>query len=355
MHAEHQVPRSSERGVTLVFVAVLLVGLIGISALAVDLGSALVTKAELQNVADAATLAANRELALVYKDLGTTTNYKTYQLTSADKARIQAKAATFAGLNKAGGVSISILPADITYGTYNAATGAISSTSTGVRAVALKTRRDATANGAVSTLLAGVLGINTMTISASSAAGISPVGAMPAGYGDVPIGISSYWFQSNACGPNSAIRFYPTGDLAGCAGWHTFTESPASASRIKTIIDGLKAGTYQTPATTAGVTYYTFTGGTVASRISDLKELYDQKKDASGNWRVTIPVYKDNDCSNPNGSELIVGFARARIYDIKDAPTKIVSANVECGVLDGGIGNGPNDYGTLVGIPGMIQ
>ncbi|MFN2428232.1 MAG: hypothetical protein ABR587_17490, partial [Candidatus Binatia bacterium] len=105
-------------------------------------------------------------------------------------------------------------------------------------------------------------------------------------------------------------------------------------------------------------THYNFTGGTVASRFSDMRSLYESKKDAAGNWTVTIPVYESSNCSNPSGPILIVGFARATIYEVVDAPENTISAHVECGIFDAGVlgeGGGANDFGTLVATPLVIQ
>ena len=351
--------RSDERGAIGILTAVSIVALIGFASLAVDLGAAMVTKAELQNASDAATLAGTRELAQIYKGLGTGVSYKDYSLTSADRARIRAKAAQFSAANEAGKTSVSITDDDLVMGTYDSATGEISPSNTGVRAVSLRTRRDEIANGELPAALATVMGIQSIAIHADSAAALTPLGSLKAGKSDIPVGISQYWFDSGSCeaGDNS-IRFYPTGSLEGCAGWHTYTDWPASAARLGRIIDGLEDGTFTSPETVANETSYNFTGGTVASRIRDLKDLYDAKKDGAGNWTVNIPVYASSDCSNPHGAMLIAGFARATVYQVTTAPTNTVMARVECGIFDAGDlgdGGGGDDFGTLVASPVVIQ
>ena len=57
----------NQRGVSAVIIALLLVVLLGMAALAVDLGYLYVTRNELQNVADAAALAATRQLGEIYQ------------------------------------------------------------------------------------------------------------------------------------------------------------------------------------------------------------------------------------------------------------------------------------------------
>ena len=354
MQVDSPVSGNRERGAIAIFLALSLVLVLGMAAFVIDIGSGLVTRAELQNVSDAGSLAAARELVRIYEALPPNTNNKTYALTSADQTRIFGQASDIAGENKAGGVSMDILNSDMVYGTYDHATGEITPTTTGVRAVKLLSRRDATANGVLQTTLGAVLGVQSLSARASAAAAVTSLGAIPAGYGEVPVGISSHWFDLNACG-DSDIKFFPTGSADGCAGWHTFTDYPASSSKLRNVLDGLRTDTYESPATTAGTTTYNFTGGTVASRFPDMKALYDAKKDVDGNWSVLIPVYQDTTCGNPNGAMTIIGFARARIYSVTTAPQPTITAKVECGVVDFGTGNGPNDYGTLYASPGMIQ
>jgi len=358
-HGPRSRGREDERGTMAVLMGLVIVLVFGFGALAVDIGSGLVTKAELQNTSDAATLATAYELGVIYRELGRSTSYKTYTLTSADEARLLAKAAEFAGANSAGGKSVSVRAADLVYGTYDGATGEITPSKTGVRAVSLVSRRDDQANGALPAILAGVLGVNSIPVRAQSAAALTALGTLDAGKSDIPVGISQYWFDSGSCdaGDNS-IKFFPTGSLDGCAGWHTYTEWPASASRLNKILDDLEDGTFSSPETTAGEDSYNFTGGTLASRFSDMKSLYDAKKNDAGNWTVTVPVYQASDCSNPTGAIVIAGFARATIYEVTDAPEKTISAHVECGIFDSsdlGDGGGANDYGTLIASPLMIQ
>lgn len=347
--------RRGERGAVGILLAVVIVAMLGVAAFVIDIGRGLVTQAELQNAGDAGTLAAARELSLIYQALPSTTSNRTYELTSADKARILGKASEWTSQNEAGNVPVSLLASDLVYGTYDTATGAITPSSTGVRAISLRARRDASANGVLQTTLGRVLGINELSVRATAAAALTALGTLPPGAGDIPVGISSYWFENHECGPDSTIKFYPTGSMDGCAGWHTFDDYPANAHKLGTILNGLRSGAYESPETTAGETTYNFIGGSVAVRFNEMKALYDANKDADGNWSVLVPVYQSSNCSNPSGPITIVGFARARIFSVKTAPSMSITANVECGVVDIGSGNGPNDYGVLFSRPAMVQ
>jgi Flp pilus assembly protein TadG len=355
---EERSARKGERGMIMILMAIAIVGLIGAGSLAIDIGSALVTKSELQNVADAASLASTRELAMVYKvkyQENPDFNYKEYTLSGAEKSQIQTKAVSFAAANKAGGLSISVGNSDIRPAKVDSA-GNLTYQDKGVRAVSVKGRRDDTSNGQVQTELARVLGINQIAITAESTAAISAMGTLKAGQGEFPIGLDEDWFNTHTCASGEVVKFYPTG-AGSCSGWHTFDEKPASAARLSRIVDDIRTNKFVSPETTAGKTYYEFTGGTIASTIADLKKLWNQKQQA-GHFRTTVPVYQSSGCVNPNQARLIVGFARIDITKVTTAPTMEVEGDVECGIFDQDVGSGGGnggDFGVLIGTPGMIQ
>lgn len=370
----------AQKGATTILLAVVIVGLIGIASLAIDLGYGMVVKSELQNVSDTGTLAGTRELALVYKNLNTTCTagsadcyWGTHVLSTSERSQIETKINTFTQANKAGGQTIAVNSGDMVYGKWSANTGQIEPTSpayTGVMGLSVIARRDATSNGVVSTMLAKVLGISSMSISARSGSSLSALGKVPAGALGIPVGISKFWFtaKNSPCGKrgdktNYGIRLYPTGpqagetvtDAQGCAGWHTYESSPANADLLGDILDGQKLDTYKSPVTTANSTKFNFIGGAVAQKgFTKMMQLFNAKKQ-NGVWETIVPVYDAVDCSNPGGAITIVGFATAYIYNVIDAGrTKAIDATVSCNVVDIGEGGG-TDYGTLVGRPGMMQ
>jgi Flp pilus assembly protein TadG len=356
MEAERSA-RNGERGMIMIMMAIAIVGLIGAGSLAIDLGSALVTRAELQNVADAASLASTRELAMVYKvkyQENPDFDYKAYTLSGTEKAQIQAKAVQFAAANKAGGLDIIVDNADIRPAKVDSA-GNMTYQDTGVRAVSVKGRRDGTTNEQVQTELARVLGINQIAITAESTAAISAMGTLKAGQGEFPVALDEDWFKTHNCASNETVTFYPVSPTS-CAGFHTFESSPASAAKLGKIFEEIKKKTFVSPETTAGKTYYEFTGGTVASAIKDAEDMWKARRVAN-HFRTTVPVYKSNGCQNPNQALLIVGFARIDITNVRTSPTNLIEGDVECGIFDHdvGTGGGGGDFGVLVGTPGMIQ
>lgn len=345
--------RDGEKGMMLIFMALALVGLIGAGSLALDIGMGLVTKTELQNVADASALSGTRELAEIYKKdpykIGT-------DLPESDQKAVRDTAKEYALANKAGSKSIAVPNEDLLLGEYDKASGEVTPTNHKVRAVQTTSRREEGVNGVLPTQLATVLGINSMSVRATSAAALTPIGKLKGGAGDFPIGISRQWFDSHSCTDPTTIVIFPTSSDS-CASWHTFDTHPASANRLGVLVDGLRRGTYSSPETIAGETYYNFIGGTVESRCSNLLKLWEAKQ-VEGVMRAHIPVY-DMDCGNANQERLILGFIDADISNVVcGASERRLDLTVKCEIIcDEAVatGGGPNDFGLLACSSGMVN
>src|SRR5262245_10439227 len=93
---------SQDKGIIAIIVAVSLVGLLGFAALVVDLGFGMVTRNQLQNITDGASLAGTRQLGRIYARL-TAAAQLGYVLTSADKSAILAEVRDIGAKNAAGG------------------------------------------------------------------------------------------------------------------------------------------------------------------------------------------------------------------------------------------------------------
>jgi len=346
-------PLNNSRGVTAVVVAIFLTVLLAMGAAAIDIGHALVARNELQNVSDAAALAGTRALGIIYEGM-TQAQQQAYTLTGGDQAIVEAAVQATANANSAAGVAITIASSDIAIGIWNPATRTHTPTVNQPKAVRVLSRRDASTNGAISTFLAGVIGMTSVSVRAVATADMTAVGRTAPGQLDVPFAISEYYFTQFGCG--DAIKFYPNdGTPIACSAWQTFDQSPSNASTLKTIIDGMIDGTYQTPAT-APADILNFTNGNVASTFPNLINLYNAKKDANGYWDVFVPVYQSPDCTPPNGAIPIIGYTEVRITAVQGAPNFLIQGTILCNIFEGNtVGGGPPFGPVLSTIPGLVE
>ena len=342
------------RGATAIIVALMISAFLGFGALAVDIGYVMVTKNELQNVSDSAALAATRQLGSIYEPMSA----KEQSVYVCDPAPLIAIAKDIALKNKAAGINIVVNDEDVIIGQWDTKTKTLTPTYNQPDAVSVIARRDDLANNPITTFFARIFGINTIALSADATAALTGLSKIGPGGLPVPMGISKKWFEKpEFC--KQPIKFYPTGTLEGCAGWHTYDSKTHSASQLAKILKGLKDGTYLSPETTVGMTEFNFTGGTVGSAYDDMKALFDYMKtrDDDGNpdtWTTTVVVYDLADCSNPTNEIGIVGFATAIIKEVLGPSTKIINAEVLCDDVERGRGSGGN-YGTKGSIPGLVE
>jgi Flp pilus assembly protein TadG len=132
-----------QRGASAIIVALVMVVLIGITALAVDIGYIMVRGNELQNIADASSLAATRQLAWMYKDLKTAEEQQTYVCNPSD---IKPVAQEVAAKNDAGGyVSL-----EVTIGDWDTTTKTFAETLNQPDAVKVRAAREGARAGIVS-------------------------------------------------------------------------------------------------------------------------------------------------------------------------------------------------------------
>jgi hypothetical protein len=394
-----------KKGITLVIVALMIFVLVGIVALAIDVGHLMATRNELQNVADAAALAGAGYLGSVYKDLA----YSEQQNKIFTKEEIAAVVNQVAQKNKASGENISILNKDIIIGRWDSKNRKISpETLIAPDAVYVKARRDGSANLGISTFFAGIFGINTMNVNGEATAALTGPAWVEEGELKTPFGLSQNVFP-NDC--TDLISFSPTTE--SCAGWHNFFD-PINASKMEDKLLGLIQGdsackycgdtllngpawleanfdlnktpsSETTPLTSAG-DEFNFQGGTISSlfnggylgndyngntgtvygnekKPAPITALFDyfRYRDDDGDdsvWTATIPVYKDSPdgCINPNTSIEIVGFAKIVVISPDPPPSSNIQVHVDCNlsVIEGRGGGG--EYGNLKGsIPNLVK
>lgn len=339
----------------MVVVATTLAAVVAVAALVINVGQVLVTQAELKTVADLAAKSAAQELARVYTRVGRT-DPQSDTLTSLEASSIATAADRRGRKNQAGSTAIAIASSDVHLGRWDEASRAFVASTVGVDAVEVTARRDSNTNGLLSLLFPVVFGRSTVPVQAQSAARLSGIRYLPAGVADIPIAISSYWYTTHAspCTANNRITFYPTGTADSCAGWHTFEQDPSSAAALKSILKGLRTGTYVSPAIDVSNTRFIFNGGVVATAMDDMLDLFNAKKNANGEMKVLLPVYEGQDCANPNGWIKIVGVARAVITNVVSGSDKLVEARVECDVVPLGASGG-RDFGVLAAGPDLAR
>jgi Flp pilus assembly protein TadG len=348
------------RGAVAVIVAIMIVVLLSFGALALDISNAMIARNELQNVADASALAGVRQLGVVYAALPAGTPYTTYVLS--DPSAVVNAATNVALANQARQVAIALNPTDIVIGVWNSGPRTLTPGNVGATGVTVTARRDGGANGPVATWLAGMMGINSMNVVATATAALTGTGILLPGEANAPFGLDELIFNNPAyCG--TPIQFYPTNNPpSGCAGWQTFDQSPPNANTERDIVQGLTPNppTYVAPQITAGQTSLEYIGGNVASVFPSLINLFNAKKvpDASSPsgfcWNVTIPVYANNACANPNTPMMTIGFASACVWQVLGVPTQQIDARITCGEVTNG-GGGGGSFGTLGSIPGLVE
>jgi hypothetical protein len=395
----------NQNGVALVLVAVMIVMLLGFVALAIDVGYYMVARNELQNIADGAALAACGELGAIYQSISP--QYQdSYVCAGDDLAGIIAKAVDVGQNNRAGGLEgIVIRPEDVIIGRWDGDTYSFTQTFSQPDAVQVVARRDGNENNPITTFFAGLLGINTLDVSASAIAALTGPAFVEEGELETPFGLSENVFP-NDC--TDLIAFSPTTD--SCAGWHNFFD-PINANAMRNKLLGFIQGDTEvhggglwsgpqwlqtnfgispnpeeTPLTSAG-DEFEFQGGTISSlfngsyldadydgntgtvlgnptnRPAPIIALFDyfRYRDGDGDdsvWTATIPVYRDSTegCINPNTALEVVGFAQIVVISPDPPPSSNIQVHIDCNlsVIEGR--GGGITYGNLRGtIPNLVR
>ena len=336
-----------------------------------DFLNVMVTRNELQNISDAASLAATRQLVFIYEGK----SYPDQQDYVCDPAPIIETAKEVAKKNQAAGKTgddITINDDDVIIGQWDAKTKTLTPTLNQPDAVRVIARRDDVANSPITTFFAKTFGKDTVDVTAYATAALTGQSTAESGGLPVPVGISARWFeQPDFC--DQPIKFYPTNTPEGCAGWTTYTDDfydkrPPNMDKLRDIIDALGSG-LKSPAAKAGETSFEFVGGNLADALKNFKALFDKMRvlndgilDADQNsatWTTAVVVYSyeglSDPCANPNKPARILGFSTVTITNVIAPPDgQLVEAIVKCDFVDTGRGGG-GEYGTKGDIPGLVE
>lgn len=398
-------PPLNERGATVVMVAMLFTVLLGFAAMAVDIGYLYAARNEMQNVADASALAAARQLGVFYKEMsdGAQNAYDCSTSLAYPCSEIIDIAQEVGLQNHAGGEAIEIFDEDVEIGTWSQSAGAFTTGTLQPDAVRVAVFKDSTKNSPLTSIFASMLGVDHFALRAEATAALTAQTTANPGDLEVPVGISSYWFENNAC--NDVIAFSPSNDPASCAGWTSFHYNANNTVIQKIIKDD---PSYRNDAiSTADETLFNFLGGE-ASAFDELLQAFrnkgydvmddlgrpiplckkaaaagsapcdavntvilyypeeyknqplDERKRYVHEWPTTVVVYDSANCANPNQSRQVVGFARVVIDDVVDAgggPNgKIIRARVTCNYVDEHDSRGGGaEFSKKGSIPNLVQ
>jgi Flp pilus assembly protein TadG len=397
-------PITNQRGSVIVLVIAGMILLLGIAALAIDLGYLYTTRTELQNVADAAALAGARYLGAEYAKLDPVDMANRVFTQSEVYDAVQEVAVQ----NQAAKNQITIESNDVMIGLWDPANPAdVSQTYVAPDAVRVIARRESGGvNGAIVTFIGRIFNITEMSVVSDMAiAALSGPAYVEEGELKTPFGLSENVFPNNC---TDVIAFSPTTD--SCAGWHNFFDAiNANAMSDKllgfiegdtTTYSGMSSGPEwlednfemntdpdpeETPTTSAGDSFE-FQGGTISSlflggyldsdydgdtgtTLGNAKQpapmiaLFDyfRYRDGDGDntkWSATIPVYKDSPdgCENPNTSIEIVGFAKIEVFTTDPPPLSSLNVLVDCQLQVIDARGGGSTFGNLKGtIPNLVK
>lgn len=305
--------RRKRRGAIAVLAAFLIIPLMGMVALAIDYAYLLKKKTELQRAADAAAMAAVRDL--VPDDNG-------QQNLPAVRARVK----EYAQANL-GDSSFTVRDDDITIGRYDRATVYTNFTilDTGTfDTVRVTLRNDNTANSPVGLFFARVLGIDTANVSATATAILPRAALLLEGADILPFAVDELVWDNQQ--PNAPFSIYGDGkvkdeygtELPGNWGTLDIGADNNSTDDIKDQIrnglrqydlDALYASgriTTNEYLQTADVSqFYSADPGWKASMQSPLEEIYGREK--------LIPIYSDVSGNGENAEYRIVKWGVVRV------------------------------------------
>ena len=327
--------------------------LLGVAALAVDIGYRNVVQNELQNIVDASALAGAGELGQQYLD---------GSFVEGDYSLIVKIAEDVARSNTA---DITVV---VEIGTWiTRETGFDPAPVTKPNAVKVSVWRDTVGdftdpNSQVPTFFARIWNITGLDVMADAVAALTGASEIAEGELEIPVGISEQWFTENFC--DKSIQFYPTAGTDGCAGWHVYEEWPASASYLRDhilggMLDPPFLDTFTPPALDLDDNpSFAFTGGNLSTTLDNMSDLFEQNMeccDDNGDmvWKTSVVVYDEPCGENPNQTVGIIGFATVEITGVVGPPPVLI-ATAKCGEVNEGNGGG-SYYGTWGSIPGLVE
>ncbi|MBJ6751044.1 TadE/TadG family type IV pilus assembly protein [Geomonas anaerohicana] len=297
MDAFGTVKKRNERGFALVYIALMIVVLVGFVSLAVDMGYMYVAKGQLQNAADAAALAGAAMNLSVPTD-------------------VKAKAKEFAAANKAAGDPVVITDDDVTVGNWEAKTSTFTAPPlpsgkvvNAVKVVARRTEAGATAaeQGRVHTFFGNIFsllpgggeGWAEMSAAAQAIASRPPRPTIPIALCQtvcsktIPPAVKFFFKENDPTkidsGKGKDPPPPPPAELT--LGWTEFSfTSQATDLGPKSDIAKYIHGELH-PPDVCNKEIYTNNG--IGEAVNELIDEFDARKNDSGYWEVIVPIVSD--------------------------------------------------------------
>jgi len=327
-----------QRGAVAIMVALLLTVLVGIAALAVDVGYFMTARNELQNIADSAALAGAGQLKKNYEDIP----YSDQKAYVCNPEEIGSVSWDVASKNSAAGEGGSITvvlsgvndESDVQVGKWGDQSGVFTPAVDNPNAVKVKAHRDG--DTPVITFFGRIFGIGAVPIEVDAVAALFPV--VPDGKVFLPLGISEKYFFDHLdfCDKEIIFLLYQADDWE----WHTNNEASGTADDFITLLDQLISDpSMEGPSVEAGKTTLEFldvseghdipppTGGTdeAFDKLEELFNIMKEKDDGvydfdedPSTWTTNIVVYEKHEDvpgDELGGERTIVGFTTITIKD----------------------------------------
>jgi hypothetical protein len=331
------------KGAAVTVTALMLVGIAGVMAVAIDLGHLYLVKNELQNAADAGANAATMGL------MGINPGALSPVPISPNCSRALSACQGIVAANKADGQSLQLLTSDVSFGNWDKNQNSFASTGCSqpqqVNAVKVVVRKDLSANGAVPLVFAGLLpgGWSSKDLSAQALSLTGYVGYAPPGSGALPLAIDDNKVPPEHAREPIRIHLNPTPGDAGC--WHTFDDRSPGASDLRGLVDG----SIPSPALQVGDLIR------VKECVSDsvLQEVDRQFTQRGGNWTVLVPVVPAN---SHTGWTQVLGFVALQItaVDSHGQDKYLDGITVPDYAAPGVVPGGPN-FGMWAGTTKLVQ
>lgn len=333
-------------GAVAALAAFMLTALVGFTGAAVDLGMIYSTKGELQNAADAAALAGAATMISVSESGEMSVQPVTAVLTAQQVSLA----------NQAQGVSLALRNEDALIGYWDTATDAFDPGLTGssdpndITGFQATVRRDALANGPVETFFAGLVGLGSVGLQATSTAFLGWSGLAEPTAVDLPLAIHASAL-TNAGSPDCGAELLFSNENSETAEWTSFFTWPTNDVTVRDYVNGA----LQSPELKVGDSINVINGNLSTATMNALAARFQaQGSDTNGDgtadyWEVLVPVVEPGGSSTASS---VVGFAHLVLTEADAGKARFY---LQCDRALVGSTSGGGNYGTRATVPSLIQ